>query len=60
MSDDKTKRSPQDRARVNVHEAYEVEYWTHKWGVTRAELEAAVKRVGVSTAAVARELGKPA
>ena len=60
MSDDKTKRSPQDRARVNVHEAYEVEYWTHKWGVTRAELEAAVKRGGVSTAAVARELGKPA
>ena len=60
MSDDKTKRSPQDRARVNVHEAYEVECWTYKWGVTRAELEAAVKRVGVSTAAVARELGKPA
>ena len=58
MSDDKTKRSPQDSARVNVHEDYEVEYWTHKWGVTRPELEAAVKKAGVSAKAVAAELGK--
>lgn len=58
MSDDKSKRSPQDSSRVNVHEDYEVEYWTKKWGVTRAELEAAVKKVGVSVKAVATELGK--
>lgn len=58
MSDDKSKRSPQDSSKVNVHEDYEVEYWTKKWGVTRAELEAAVKKVGVSVKAVAAELGK--
>jgi hypothetical protein len=58
MADDKTKRSPQDSSRVNIHEDYEVEYWTHKWSVTRAQLEAAVEKVGVSAAAVAKELGK--
>lgn len=58
MADDKTKRGPQDSSRVNVREDYEVEYWTGKWGVTRAQLEAAVKKVGVSAAAVAKELGK--
>jgi hypothetical protein len=58
MSDDKTKRSPQDAARVNVHEDYEVEYWTHKFGVTRAELEAAVKKVGTGAEAVGRELAR--
>lgn len=58
MSDDKTKRSPQDSARVNVHESYEVQYWTGKWDVTKAELEAAVAKVGVSASAVAKALGK--
>ena len=58
MADDKTKRSPQDSSKVNVHEAYEVEYWTQKWGVSRAELEAAVKKVGTGAAAIAAELEK--
>lgn len=58
MSDDKTKRGPQDSSRVNVHEDYEVAYWTGKWGVTKAQLEAAVKKVGVSADAVGKELGK--
>lgn len=58
MADDKTKRQPQDSSRVNIHEDYEVEYWTHKWGVTRAQLDAAVGKVGLSAKAVAAELGK--
>jgi hypothetical protein len=47
MSDDRTKRGPADRSRINIHEAYEVEYWTHKFGCTRSQLENAVKAVGV-------------
>jgi hypothetical protein len=47
MPDDKTKTAPQDAARVNVHEAYEVEYWTKKFGCTLQQLKAAVQRVGV-------------
>lgn len=58
MADDKTKRAPQDASRVNIHETYEVEYWTSKWGVTRAELEAAVRAAGTSANAVAKQLGK--
>nr|WP_291642327.1 DUF3606 domain-containing protein [Bosea sp. (in: a-proteobacteria)] len=27
MADDKTNRGPQDRARVNLSEDYEVRYW---------------------------------
>ena len=58
MADDRTKRQPQDSARVNVLEDHEVEYWTHKWAASRAQLEAAVAKAGVSAKAVAAELGK--
>jgi hypothetical protein len=34
MADDKTKTRPQDAQRVNVHERYEVRYWTKKFGCT--------------------------
>ena len=58
MSDNKDKAGPQAAARVNVHEDYEVAYWTKKWGVTKAALEAAVKKVGSSSSTIAKELGK--
>ena len=58
MADDTTQRGTQDRSRVNVHEDHEVAYWTKKWGVARADLEAAVEKVGTSAAAVAKALGK--
>jgi uncharacterized protein DUF3606 len=58
MADDLRNRGNQDRSRVNVNEKWEVEYWTKKWGVTRAQLVAAVKEVGVSAAALAKKLGK--
>jgi hypothetical protein len=47
MADDKTKTAPQDAQRINIHEAYEVEYWSKKFGCTPDKLRAAVKRVGV-------------
>ena len=52
-------RGPADRERINVHEDYEVKYWTHKFNVTPAQLHAAVKAVGVMARDVARHLGKP-
>jgi len=58
MADDLRNRGNQDRSRVNINEKWEVEYWTKKWGVTRAQLVAAVKEVGVSVAALAKKLGK--
>jgi hypothetical protein len=47
MSDDKSKTRPQDADRVNVHEDYEVQYWSGKLGCTPDQLKAAVKKVGV-------------
>ncbi|MBV9840730.1 MAG: DUF3606 domain-containing protein [Sphingomonadaceae bacterium] len=58
MSDDTTLRHPQDASRISLHEDYEVRYWTHKWGVTKEELAAAVNAVGRGADAVARHLGK--
>ena len=58
MSDDKTNRGPADRARINVNEDYEVRYWTKELGVSEDALREAVKRVGVMSEDVRRELGR--
>ena len=56
MPDDKALKGPQDATRINVHEDYEVAYWTKKFGCTKEQLQAAVKKVGVSAKAVEEEL----
>ena len=57
MADDKTKTA-EDRRRIDVHQEYELQYWSHKFGVSRDELKAAVEKVGSMSDDVARELGK--
>jgi len=47
MADDLSNRGPQDRARVNVKEDWEVRYWTKEFGCTEAKLKEAVDTVGV-------------
>ena len=58
MADNLSKRSPQDASRINVHEDWEVRYWTDKWQISREQLMEAVKRVGVHVSDVAKALGK--
>lgn len=58
MSDDLSKRRPQDAAKVNVNEIWELEYWSKKFGVTKERLKEAVKTVGTSAVAVQKYLGK--
>jgi len=58
MPDDKKKTGPADDSRVNIHQTYEVSYWSKKFGCTEAQLVAAVKAVGVMAADVRRRLGK--
>ncbi|MET3035864.1 DUF3606 domain-containing protein [Chryseobacterium sp. NRRL B-14859] len=58
MSDDLSKKRPQDATKVNVNEDWELEYWSKKFGVTKDQLKNAVKAVGVSAAAVQKYLGK--
>ena len=57
MADDKTKLA-QDRRRIDAHQDYELDYWSHKFGVSKDELKAAVQKVGSMSDDVARELGK--
>ncbi len=59
MGDNLNIRGPQDAAKINIHEPWEVEYWTKKWGITKQQLIDAVRAVGVQTKDVARYLGKP-
>jgi hypothetical protein len=54
--DDKSKQGASDRDRINIHEAFEVQYWTDQLGVTEAQLKEAVDRVGVMAADVRRAL----
>lgn len=58
MPDDRTKRGPQDRSRVNVNEPYELDYWSKHFGVTPQQLRDAVKAVGPMVDDVRRRLGK--
>jgi len=58
MADDKTKAGKPDRDRINVNEDYELRDWSNKFGVSEAELRAAVKAVGPMAKDVAQKLGK--
>ena len=58
MSDDLTKRGPQDRSRINVHEPWELRWWCNELGVTADQLKQLVQKHGVSAAAIRRVLGK--
>jgi hypothetical protein len=56
ISDDKAKTRPEDASRVNVHEGYELKYWSQHFGVTPERLKEAVEKVGTSAKAVEAEL----
>jgi hypothetical protein len=59
MSDDKSQKAPQDAARINVEEDYEVRYWTQELGISEERLRRLVKDHGVSAEAVRAAVGKP-
>jgi hypothetical protein len=58
MADKKQDRGPEDRARINMDEDYEVRWWSKRYRVTPDKLRSAVDEVGTSSRAVARQLGK--
>ena len=47
MNDDLKKKKPQDANKVNIHESWELEYWSKHFNVSKEKLIAAVKAVGV-------------
>jgi Protein of unknown function (DUF3606) len=54
--DNLTKKGAPDRSKINMHEDYEVKYWTKELGVSKEELQKAVDKVGNSASAVRKEL----
>lgn len=58
MSDNLQKAGQQDRSRINLGERWEVDYWTRELGVSKDELEQAVKAVGPIVTKVRAHLGK--
>lgn len=58
MVDNLQRRQPEDKHFISLSESWEVAYWTKTLGVTEAQLRAAVKAVGNSTAKVKAHLGK--
>ncbi|MBN9614934.1 MAG: DUF3606 domain-containing protein [Acidobacteriales bacterium 59-55] len=57
MADDKSNRGPADRARINIHEAYEVEYWSKELGVDPERLRELVGKHGVMAADIRKDPG---
>jgi 3-oxoacyl-[acyl-carrier-protein] synthase III len=49
-------KSQPDRSKINMHEDYEVKYWTHQLGVSKEQLQKTIDKVGNSAAAVRKEL----
>jgi hypothetical protein len=54
--DDLSKKGSPDRSKINMHESYEVKYWTRELGVNRDQLQKLVDKVGNSAASVRKEL----
>jgi hypothetical protein len=58
MPDDLRKRGPADRTRINIHETWELDWWSKEFAVTPQVLKDAVKKVGVMVKDVRKHLGK--
>jgi hypothetical protein len=56
MTDNLRKNTTADAKRVNVHEKWEVEYWTKKFGVTEERLKDAAKAAGPMAANIEKYL----
>jgi hypothetical protein len=56
MTDDLTRRSGQDRGRIDIHQDHEVRDWAARFGVTKEQLRVAVQAVGDRVDEVERHL----
>jgi hypothetical protein len=56
MADNLQDRGPRDRQRIDIHEDWELRYWTEALGATKEELAGAVAAVGVQVDDVKRYL----
>ena len=52
MSDDLTKKRPQDATKINLGQQWEIDYWTRTLNTSEFKLKLAVQKVGNSVSAV--------
>ena len=57
MAKDKTKKTSDSR-RIDLHQPYELGYWSRKFGVPEQEPAEAVQKVGPRAEDVERELAR--
>jgi hypothetical protein len=55
---DNPQKQARDRQRINIHQDYEVEYWTKELAITKERLERLVQEHGDRADDVRRALGK--
>jgi len=58
MPDDKTKRGPADRSRINVNEPDELDYWSKELDLTPEQLRQLVAKHGTSVETIRQLLSK--
>lgn len=58
IMDNKQKAGSADRTRINIHEGYELDYWSAKFGISKEKLKAVVETVGTSASTVEDYLKK--
>jgi hypothetical protein len=58
MSDNLRIRQPEDPKQINVHEDWELQYWSNKFGITKDQLRQAVQKVGTYADDVKNYLNK--
>jgi hypothetical protein len=58
MPDNLKRRQPEDPKRINIHEAWELEYWCSSLGESKTRITQAVKTVGPMVADVKAWLAK--
>lgn len=57
MSDNLDITSPEDPTKINIHQDWELDYWSKTLGVSEEEIIIAVNTVGVMVANVKNHLG---
>ena len=58
MSDNLKIKKTLDATKVNIHESWELTYWSKKFGISENKLIEIVKKVGVQVKDIEKYLGK--
>lgn len=58
MSDDLSRKGPEDPKKINLNQTWEINYWTKALGVSEVKLRKAVAAVGVYVSKVREWLNK--